>query len=267
MRPFFDQLFGEADPSARVSVWVRQTKATAHLAPSGPGFVATCTALDAQATDVYVGIATRVPGLPQKARGKITECNGVGALWLDVDRLAPDGAHGATNLPATDDDLAAILAATPHPPTMIVDSGYGWHVYWCFPIEAIADHNAFNDITRAWQKPFIDYAKTRGWHLDDTGNLDRVLRVPGTHNCKIPSDPKPVVNIFSDGPRYTLDQLVSSVANPAPESSQAGMHLSRQPKLRRACPAGGTPRKCSPISAKLWLPLRISARGSWLRRS
>lgn len=246
MRPFYDQLFGDADPSSRVSVWVRQTKSTAHLAPSADSFVATCQALDAQSTDVYVGIATRVPGLRGMARGKITECNGVGALWLDVDRLAPDGAHGATNLPSTDEDLAAILAASALPPTMIVDSGYGWHVYWCFPHESISDPQAFNDITRAWQKQFIDYAKTRGWHLDDTGNLDRVLRVPGTHNVKIPSDPKPVINVFSDGPRYTLDALVSSVstvAAPAPTSNpyEGAESVGAGPALATAPAPAGTP--------------------------
>lgn len=133
--------------------------------------------------DVYVGIATRRPGLASGARGKITDCLSLGAFWLDVDRLGPG--HAATNLPKDEDDLLRILAVGPDP-SMIVDSGGGWHVYWVFEKHLRIDDTALiSERSMRFQTRYIQHAAKLGWHLDQTGNLDRVLRVPNTLNHKV----------------------------------------------------------------------------------
>lgn len=179
---FFRLLFGEAPAESRVSIWTRQDRKTRHLAPSESAFEAMAAAL-APSSDVYVGLATRRPGLSPAQRGKINDCVSLGAFWLDVDRLGPG--HAAQNLPKDEDDLLRILAAGPDP-TMIVDSGGGWHVYWVFEKHLrIADTAVMSERSMRFQSRYIAHAARLGWHLDQTGNLDRVLRVPGTLNHKV----------------------------------------------------------------------------------
>ena len=40
--------------------------------------------------------------------------------------------------------------------------------------------------------------------MDATWDLARVMRVPGTMNVKDPNDPRPVLLLSSDGPRYNV---------------------------------------------------------------
>ncbi len=163
-----------------ISLWNRQDKQTAHVVGVDAALVAAEGLVNA-GRDVYVGLAQRRAGLTSGQRGGIADCVSIGCYWLDVDRQGPG--HAKQNLPTTEDDLLQILQAGPLP-SMIVDSGGGWHCYWTFPAEPVTDPAAMNARTRAWQERFRARAAARGWHLDETGNLDRVLRVPGTLNLK-----------------------------------------------------------------------------------
>lgn len=178
---FYGHLFGTAPVESRLSIWCRQDKVTRHIAPDVEEFCKLTQSLSLSGLDVYVGIATRKPGLAKHQRGKVEECLSIGALWLDVDRFGPG--HKAKNLPKDENDLLTILSVGPDP-TLIVDSGGGWHVYWCFDHLRILDTATMSQRTRYWQSKYIEVAGKNGWHLDDTGNLDRVLRVPGTKNYK-----------------------------------------------------------------------------------
>lgn len=178
---FYRNLFGTAPAESRISVWCRQDKKTRHIAPNEQEFTDLTQTLAKSGLDVYVGIATRRPGLTASQRGRVEECMSLGALWLDVDRAGPG--HKAKNLPKDETDLLTILAAGPDP-SMIIDSGGGWHVYWCFDHLRLLDPATMSLRTRYWQSKYIETASKNGWHLDDTGSLDRVLRVPGTKNFK-----------------------------------------------------------------------------------
>lgn len=176
-----------------ISLWNRQDRRTDHVVGIDAALVVV-ERLVGEGRDVYVGLAQRRAGLTASQRGGIADVVSLGCYWLDVDRMGPG--HVKENLPATEDDLIEILKAGP-PPQMIVDSGGGWHVYWTFPPEAVADPDAMNACTRAWQERFRARAAARGWHLDATGNLDRVLRVPGTGNFKS-ADAPPAMETTSE---------------------------------------------------------------------
>lgn len=193
---FYDLLFGKASESHYVSLWSGKSKLSRHVAAGPDGYPRFQAAVDSLGpADVYVGLATRRPGLHSRQRGKAGECIGLGCAWLDVDRADDSQAHKAKNLPRDLDDLVAIIEARPHEPDLIVDSGHGWHVYWILtkfvtlgvPGRTVVDANRQGQI---WQAPYIKRAADLGWHVDQTGNLDRVLRVPGTLNVK--ADPVPV---------------------------------------------------------------------------
>jgi hypothetical protein len=202
---FYKLLFGTMPVGHYVSVWSGKSKLSRHVAGGPDGFDRFQAAVDSfpSSHDVYVGIAGRRPGLGASARGRVSECIGIPAFWLDVDRADDSQAHKAKNLPRTLEDLVWLIegrAAPYNEPSLIVDSGHGWHVYWCWReyhgfAEKGRDPAFANRASQAWQDFYIQRAKERGWHVDQTGNLDRVLRVPGTLNHK--SDPPAPVEILA----------------------------------------------------------------------
>jgi hypothetical protein len=132
---------------------------------------------------------------------------------MDIDIDTGHATHAAKDrLPRTDAQCAEILEGAPEP-TGIVSSGHGWHVYWLFdqvhPISYI-EANSISNASEAFQRKIIARANALGYHVDMTGNLDRVLRLPGTINTKAGLN-VPVDALFFDGPRYaSLNTLLEA---------------------------------------------------------
>lgn len=103
------------------------------------------------------------------------------------------------------DAILAHLKELPLPPSVIVDSGGGFHCYWLLDEPClITDENrtAVKEIQYAW----ADLVKSD----DDSKDLARVLRVPGTKNLKPSYGPNfPTVTIISEdyGCVYKLEQF------------------------------------------------------------
>jgi hypothetical protein len=150
-------------------------------------------ALSAAGSDVYFGVGLRTPGLGAHERGRKVSVIMVPGFWADIDIEPPAGskahkAGGAGKLPPTALDALRILEAAPGAPTVLVHSGYGLHAYWCFeePLEVTDPGvaSAFELACKAFQATLIARAASHGWHMDDTSDITRVLRIPGTMNYK-----------------------------------------------------------------------------------
>lgn len=189
-----------------VSIWNKQNKESLHVAPPNNNpqvFDNIIQDLVKDQKDVYFGVSLRRPQLTKHQRGKVTDCRALPGLFLDIDIDTGHEAHAAKNLPKTDAQCAEILQVYPDP-TGIISSGHGWHVYWLFdqlhPI-TYADQHTLADALEVFQRKGIAHANSLGYHLDFTGTLDRILRVPGTINTKAGLI-SPVDAIYFDGPRY-----------------------------------------------------------------
>ena len=88
-------------------------------------------------------------------------------------------------------------------PTIIIDSGGGYHCYWLLDVPFLLDSDSARERAKALQRAWVK--KVGG---DDAAkDLARVLRVPGTLNLKY-DPPRPVKFLFSDFERlYQLDDL------------------------------------------------------------
>jgi hypothetical protein len=200
-----------------ISVWDRQTKNSIHVAP--PSDPASAKLFDtlianevAQGKDVYLGVCLRRPNLLKTQRGKISDLRGFPGVFLDIDIDILKNTHAAKNLPTTDEHCSEILSVLPDP-TGIIHTGGGWHVYWLFdqvhPI-GYTDVIQYGHASELFQRRAIAHANALGWHVDFTGNLDRVLRIPNTINTKAGLN-LPVQAIYTDGPRYgSLNTLLDS---------------------------------------------------------
>lgn len=201
-----------------ISVWNRQTKDTQHVALPGDQvssdrFDALVANLVAQGQDAYYGVCLRRPNLLPKQRGRVQDCRGLPGLFLDIDIDTGHGTHAAAaKLPKTEAQCAEIISCLPEP-TGVISSGAGWHVYWLFdqvhPI-GYMDFPDFEKASELFQRKAIAHAENLGWHVDFTGNIDRVLRLPDTINTKLGLN-EPVQALFTDGPRYgTLNTLLEA---------------------------------------------------------
>ena len=122
------------------------------------------------------------------ARGKTHDIIALPGLWLDLDYESP-GAHKVLHpLPPNEDAALSLLGAAPYRPSLIIHSGHGLQAYWlfkelaCFDTED--DREAFGRLCRGWQQVIQHAGRDRGWHVDSTADLARVLRIPGTRNFK-----------------------------------------------------------------------------------
>jgi Protein of unknown function (DUF3987) len=140
-------------------------------------------------------------------RGTKADVRSIPGLWIDVDHSG--GVHTASNLPSRE-ELVGFLQGMPFAWSLLIDTGGGVHGYLLFDEPWIfADRE---DAARAeallgnFQYTIRCWGQERGWHIDSTADLTRVLRPPGIYNHK--SEPRHVVTILSEnGPRYTPSDL------------------------------------------------------------
>src|SRR5690606_4012326 len=126
------------------------------------------------------------------ARGENEDVLAIPGLWIDVDIAS--GAHKERALPDTLDEAVDLVRSFQKEPSILVHSGHGLHAYWLFNepmyIETPEDQAKAETLLSRFQATIRGAAAKRGWKLDNTSDLARVLRVPGTMNYK--TEPRPV---------------------------------------------------------------------------
>ena len=122
--------------------------------------------------DVYFGVALHKSGTT--SRGNTKTALYLPGLWADVDT----GEHG---FESKGDALDWLVNSSIQEPSIVVDSGSGYHAYWLFSEMMSIEDKLAAQLPAAW----IRYLQTKcPCHLDTVGDLARVLRVPGTKNWK-----------------------------------------------------------------------------------
>ncbi len=170
--------------------------------------------------DLYVGVGLSSQDHGSARRCPSNEVAGIVGLWADLD-LKSD-AHPKAALPATVEDAMTMLPDE-FPPTFLVKTGNGAHAWWLFrePLifESDEDRRNAGALALRWQSLLRLNAAAHGWAFDRLADLARVLRVPGTKNCKDPANPKPVAIQSQTDRRYNPSDFVEfleahGVANP-----------------------------------------------------
>jgi len=131
--------------------------------------------------DLWFGVAPRYDRLEAGARGGISQCASIPALWLDIDIAGP--AHRLPNLPLNKSVVVTLIERFPLAPTAVVHSGYGLQPWWRLK-EPLPAAEAIPLLTR-WHLTWERIATEAGCHIDNVSNIDRVMRLPGTFNFKL----------------------------------------------------------------------------------
>jgi hypothetical protein len=223
---FLTTLYGD-DALGWLTIWLSPTKHTQWFRATNLGNAAAYAIKQAQQCDVYLGVGLRGERL-NKGRGEAKDVVALPALYIDIDTKHP--VHKHDNLPAsTEEALALVDQAIPLPPSVIVDSGHGLHVYWLFRelwrFDSDDERRAAHHLNFRLQATLRTTAELHGWHVDGTADLARVLRLPDTINRGDRHDPKPVrvLEVYpdrrynpSDFDPYLIEQGVGSHQAPGP---------------------------------------------------
>jgi len=141
--------------------------------------------------NVYFGVGLRREIIPpqkdKSPRGGTEDILVLPGVWIDIDILSED-AHKKDALPPDLDAAVDLVNCFPYPPSLMVHSGHGLHAYWLFKepwvLETPKEREVAQGFLRDFQAAFIHLGLERGWEIDNTSDLARVLRVPGTLNYK-----------------------------------------------------------------------------------
>lgn len=197
-------------PEAKTSYWCRQMADAEVAVERG------------KHTDLYVGCSLSARARRDDQRVGNDDAAGIPGVWVDID-IRSD-VHQVKALPPTS-ELAMQILPDGVPPTLLVRSGNGLHAWWLFKepwvFEGAEEREEAAKLLRRWQALLRIRAASKGWSLDHTHDLARVLRLPGTLNYK--TDPPRMVSLLrADGPRYNpanLDEFLDE--NKIPRDFQA----------------------------------------------
>ncbi len=134
---------------------------------------------------------------PRARKGSVRGCREsvslLPAIWADID-VSGDH-HSSGTLPPDRTAALKLLEAVPQPPSIVVWTGGGFHVYWLlrepWVLETPEERDDAERLVRRVQWALQKEARTHGWQIDHTADLGRLLRLPGTLNHKA-LQPKPV---------------------------------------------------------------------------
>jgi hypothetical protein len=159
------------------------------------GFVEWTKGYPADMSDIYFCLSTQSENGGLTKGGKMKAARGVPgamrlkAIWLDIDGNKPNEPEkGYPTKDAAFTALVAFLKSTAiRPPTVIVDSGNGYHVYW------VSKDPLTVEEWRPYAQGLYNLTKAHGLKCDPvTTDAARVLRVPGTFNRKDKANAKQV---------------------------------------------------------------------------
>jgi len=205
---FLRALWGDRPPGY-VELWALRGKRSQYLTnPVGADVIAS-----EGTPDVYTGTCLAYQRMDGARRAPAAQRIAIAGLWLDLDvNGGPDSKTGVA--PSKADAL--IVAGALLAPTLVVDSGYGVHAWWLLDqpwrFATIAEQQQAAQASAQWYALHRARAQARGWSIDHTHDLARLLRVPGTVNGKDRDNPAPVRALASEGPRYERAELLQLCA-------------------------------------------------------
>lgn len=134
-------------------------------------------------SDAYFTVAvhdeTNAPkGKRTNIRGHKLSARLVPGLWVDFDHVKP----GQKKKYPPKEDLNEFIKKLPIKPSLIIKTGGGYHAYWLFqePLEVQPEFA----LCAQWQGYLNAKLEKLGFQMDTTGDLARILRVPGTIQVK-----------------------------------------------------------------------------------
>ncbi|MGW1808255.1 hypothetical protein [Streptomyces sp. NPDC002078] len=178
---------------------------------------------------------------PSKGRGGEELAYGLTHLWADGDYGTVGHKPGPDDLPAPPDTdaVAKVVAESGLPqPSGWAHTGGGYNPIWVLSENCLIrdeeDRARVKAVTTGLQAILAAEAYRHGWSWDvEVGNLDRLMKIPGTINRKEGLE-RPTGHQPGSGEVFDLGDLAAIVANLAPAAREALEEAAREKQERKA---------------------------------
>jgi hypothetical protein len=205
IRRFLEALFSEKPSDLHILIWTLPDKRSYWFQSIGK---AICFVDSLHHVDVYVGVGLAAKEYGPHNRCPADEIVGIHGVWVDID-LRSD-AHPGSTLPGTIEEALSILPPE-LPPTFVNFTGNGIHAWWLFRepwiFQSDGERKQAAGLANRWNTLIRDNGRIKGLRIDRLKDLARVLRIPGTMNCKDPANPKSVVIHSCNDYRYNPSEF------------------------------------------------------------
>ncbi len=210
---YLKTLFGEPLGPGRLVLWTRSNRGVGCWAywPDNLDEAARLICEHRQSRDVYVEITLqdhiRALELARRRRSRVTERQVVGseasatllpALYIDLDFAAPG--RRRSDLPPRPEAALGLLRKVEWPPSLVIRSGRGFHVYWLLREPLVLNtpeaRLKARGLVSKLQAPIVAAAAEQGWDLAQSADLGRLVRVPGTFNHQLKPRVEVTVELF-----------------------------------------------------------------------
>jgi len=172
-----------------------------------------------QQTDVYVGMALQRTKPEPGKRGTGANTAAIFGVWIEIDCQGGVHKEKTENLP-TKEQALGILKGLPVTPTVILDSGGGYHAHWWFDAPLVfsteEERQQGQDLVRRFQQAVAEVFRQQGHKVDTTSDLARVLRPPHTYNHKSGQPALVSVAHYDAASRYPVAAIEASCPPPTP---------------------------------------------------
>ncbi len=193
---FIQALYGKIEADAFLNICLKDSKHNGIITKSFPFHnfdqISDTVIKNREKTDVYFEVCLQAePPAPGK-RGNTEGVKIVPGFWIDIDIAGRH--HKSAKYPKSHDEALKFLYSLPWRASIVVCSGGGIHAYYIFAtpflINNSNDRQLISNLSRQFQNFIITKGLQHGWKIDNTSDLARLLRVPGTlnHKSEIPRD-------------------------------------------------------------------------------
>lgn len=149
--------------------------------------------------------------IPKKGRGSEQDVISIGSVWIDLD-FGREG-HQASNYPPNLESAMELVQES-YPgllPSLIVNSGNGAHLYWFFKqpwlLREEVEREKATSFIKRFQAAIKMKVQARGWKIDSTADLARILRIPGSLNYKSNPPKQGHIVSFDQNIRYGIEDF------------------------------------------------------------
>lgn len=226
---FLRALFEYKQPDHRILIWLNPGKKSYTFDSLDEAIE--FASMNHSRKNIYIGCGLGATVLPADKRYQHLQVVATPGLWLDLDFGAD---HKNKKIPQSQHEALELLQCIPQRPSIILHTGNGFHCWWLWKepwvFESNDEREAAHQLGVRLQAAIKLAAKGRGWTVDSTADLPRVLRVAGTLNWK--SDPPKPVTFFEFEPdrRFVPDDfedipVVNLERNPSHDVPPRGISI------------------------------------------
>ena len=137
--------------------------------------------------DIYFGVGTSSKDFGPAKRCPQKAIAGLPGFYVDID-INDKKAHKGKKYPISMDEALSLVNGHGFDPTVIINSGYGIHCYWLFTKMWTFENEPEWFRAKMLSKRMNETIKKRALDInrdiDSIFDLSRVLRPPGSFNCK-----------------------------------------------------------------------------------